>query len=66
MASQAERRSIECEHLGPWLISRGILMGRTCWHPENLAADGFPHLFSKSCEEWGKDCPLRRKKREVN
>lgn len=62
MATQSRGRVkiIECEYRGPWLISRGALMGQTCWHPVNLDERGRPHLFSKSCEEWGEDCPRKR------
>lgn len=60
MHAQAREREA-CEYLGPWVIARGVLIGQTCWHPENLK-NGRPHLFSKSCEEWGEDCPARRQK----
>jgi len=60
MRSRTQERA-ECEYRGPWLISRDALIGQTCWHPENLKS-GKPHLFSKSCEEWGEDCPARRKR----
>jgi hypothetical protein len=56
----AQEQIVECEYRGPWVISsRDIYMGQTCWHPENLK-EGRTHLFSKSCEEWGDDCPLHR------
>jgi len=55
----AQKQTVECEYHGPWVISREMLIGQTCWHPENLK-EGRTHLFSKSCEEWGDDCPLHR------
>jgi len=60
MASQRKTKPFECEYLGPWIISRDVWIGQTCWHPENLK-DGRPHVFSKCCEEWGDDCPLHRR-----
>lgn len=61
MALQVKARIVQCKYRGPWVISRDVLIGQTCWHGANLDASGRPHLFSKSCEEWGADCPARRK-----
>ncbi len=58
MAAQ-KIQTVECAYRGPWVISREIMIGQTCWHPENLK-EGRTHLFSKCCEEWGDDCPRHR------
>jgi hypothetical protein len=61
MSPQIQVKIVECKYRGPWIICRGALMGQTCWHPDNVDTTGRPHLFSKSCEEWGDDCPILRK-----
>jgi hypothetical protein len=43
-----------------------VLIGQICCHPENVDASLRPHLFSKTCEEWGEDCPLKRKQQEAD
>lgn len=60
MTPHVKGKIVECRYLGPWVISRDVFIGQICWHPENLKG-GRPHLFSKSCEEWGGDCPACRK-----
>ncbi|OGF53076.1 MAG: hypothetical protein A2Z21_03345 [Candidatus Fraserbacteria bacterium RBG_16_55_9] len=60
MISQVKAEVVECKYRGPWVISRDVWIGQTCWHPENLK-DSHTHLFSKCCEEWGDDCPAHRK-----
>ncbi|MCX8102960.1 MAG: hypothetical protein N3E42_00745 [Candidatus Bipolaricaulota bacterium] len=54
-----KKQLAECEYRGPWVVSRDIQIGQTCWHPLNLK-EGRTHLLSKSCEEWGEDCPRQR------
>jgi hypothetical protein len=59
MTSQFKAKIVECKYRGPQVISRDMLIGQTCWHAANLDASGRLHLFSKSCDEWGADCPAR-------
>jgi hypothetical protein len=59
MFTPDQPRVKHCAFRGPWIISRETFMGQTCWHPDNLK-EGRTHLFSKSCAEWGDDCPLLR------
>jgi len=48
-----------CPYLGAYAVSRGIVFGQFCRHPDNLDAEGRLRLDSLNCGEWDV-CPRTR------
>jgi len=46
----------DCPFVGPWVVSRGVLIGQFCQHPDNLDAQGHIRLDSLTCQQWESDC----------